>query len=84
MQPVKLFTDEEGKEIHSLAARDVAREAEDNDPNLIAVPNLSDNHLAIWQSVRSRNARSEACSKAIIIDDLKAMGIDTRKFFFRC
>lgn len=28
LQPVKLFTDEEGEEIHSLAVRDVAREAE--------------------------------------------------------
>ncbi|MHB2095870.1 helicase RepA family protein [Pantoea dispersa] len=83
LQPVRLFTDEEGEEIHSLAVRDVAREAEESDPDLIAVPKLSDNHLAIWQSVRSRNARGEACTKAIIIDDLKAMGIDTRKHFSR-
>ncbi|PEI05881.1 hypothetical protein CRM79_01015 [Pantoea agglomerans] len=83
LQPVKLFTDEEGKEIHSLALRDVAREVEESDPDLIAVPNLSDNHQAIWQSVRSRNARGEACTKVIIIDDLKAIRIDIHKHFSR-
>ncbi|MXP49073.1 hypothetical protein FD733_05485 [Pantoea sp. Eser] len=32
---------------------------------------------------KSRNAQGEACRKAIIIDDLKAMGIDTCKHFSR-
>jgi len=47
LQPVKLFTDEEGEEIHSLAVRDVAREADEDEPELAGVPNITGNHIAL-------------------------------------
>lgn len=36
--------------------------------------------MALWQAVRSRIANQEACTKVIVRDDLKAMGINTKHF----
>lgn len=83
LREVELYTDEDGEAIGSLVLRDMSREPNEVDPELEAVSNLSNNHLALWQSVRSRKARGDACTKAIIIDDLKAMGVDTSKHFSR-
>lgn len=47
LQPVKLFTDEEGEEIHSLAVRDVARDVDEHNPHLSCIPNLSENHATL-------------------------------------
>lgn len=69
LQPVKLFTDEEGEEIHSLAVRDIAREAEEREPELAGVPNITGNHMALWQAIRSCIASQEACTKMIVRDD---------------
>ncbi|MEB5973498.1 helicase RepA family protein [Pantoea dispersa] len=80
LQPVRLFTDEEGEEIHSLAVQDVAREADEREPELAGVPNITGNHMALWQAIRSRIASKEACTKMIVRDDLKAMGINTKHF----
>ncbi|THD38658.1 hypothetical protein [Pantoea sp. R102] len=60
LQPVKLFTDEEGEEIHSPAMRDVAREADEREPELAGVSNITGNHMALWQAIRSRLASREA------------------------
>ena len=77
LQTVKLFTDEEGEEIHSLAVRDVAREADEREPELAGVPNITGNHMALWQAIRSRVASKAVCTKVIVRDDLKTMEINT-------
>lgn len=75
-----MFTDGEGEEIHSLAVRDVARRADEREPKLAGVPNITGNHTAHWQAIRSRIASQEACTKMIVRDDLKATGINTKHF----
>lgn len=79
----ELYTDEDGEAICSLVVRDVPREAKEIDPELAGVSKLSDNHIALWQAIRSRTARGDVCTRAIIRDDLKAMGIDASKHFSR-
>lgn len=66
LQPVKLFTDEEGEEIHSLAVRDVAREADEREPELAGVSNITGNHTALWQAILGRVASQETCTKMIV------------------
>lgn len=83
LQPVKLFTDEEGEEIHSLAVRDVARDVDEHDPHLSSIPNLSENHATLWALIRSRTENGDACTRALLRDDMKAMGIDVSKNFSR-
>ena len=46
----------------------------------MGVEKLSDNHMALWQAIRSRTARNEPCNRAVIRDDLKALGINTKHF----
>ncbi|MEB5838466.1 helicase RepA family protein [Pantoea dispersa] len=83
LQPVRLFTDEEGEEIHSLAVRDVARDVDEHDPHLSSIPNLSENHATLWALIRSRTENGDACTRALLRDDMKAMGIDVSKNFSR-
>lgn len=79
----ELYTDEDGEAICSLVVRDVPREAKEIDPDLAGVSKLSDNHTALWQAIRSRTARGDVCTRAVIRDDLKAMGLDASKHFSR-
>lgn len=58
-----MFTDGEGEEIHSLAVRDVARRADEREPKLAGVPNITGNHTALWQAIRSRIASKKTCKK---------------------
>ena len=37
LQPVKIFTDEEGGESHSLVVRDVAREADELEQRMLSM-----------------------------------------------
>ena len=83
LRPVDLYVDDEGERIGSLVVRDLPREAKETDPALVGVPNLTENHTALWQSVRSRTQRGDPCTRSIVRDDLKAMGIDTGKHFSR-
>ena len=83
LQPVKLFTDEEGEEIYSLAVRDVARDVDEHDPHLSSIPNLSENHATLWALIRSRTENGDACTPALLRDDMKAMGIDVSKNYSR-
>lgn len=80
LRTVELYTDEDGDMISSLVVRDVPREAKEVDPELAGVEKLTDNHMALWQAIRSRIARSEPCNRAVIRDDLKAAGINTKHF----
>lgn len=81
----ELYTDPDGEAITSMVLRDIGREPQEADPELENASNLSGNHHALWQAVRSRTARGEPCTIAVIRDDLKAtQGADnTRKNFSR-
>lgn len=83
LQATELYRDEDDEPVCSLIVRDVPREPKELDPELAGAPKLSDNHMAIWQAIRSRTARGEPCTRAVIRDDLKAAGIDTSKHFSR-
>lgn len=80
LRTAELFRDEDGELVTSLMVRDVPREPKDADPAFDGVARLTENHTSLWQCVRSRTAKGDPCTKAIIRDDLKAMGIDVRNF----
>lgn len=84
LQDVVLFTDGDGDAVGSLVVRDVPREPRDTEPALAAVSNLSDNHAALWQCIRSRKAQGEPCTRAVVRDDIIALlGENGRKGFGR-
>ncbi|ENA3446925.1 hypothetical protein ABGN35_002333 [Yersinia enterocolitica] len=80
LRKAELFNDEDGELITSLVVIDNPRAVKEVDPALEGVTKLTDNHVSLWQSVRSRTAKGEPCTKAIIKDDLKALGIDVKNF----
>ena len=63
-----------------LAVGDVARKAEERELELAGVPNITGNHMALWQAIRSRVVSQKTYTKMIVRDDLKAMGINTKHF----
>lgn len=83
LRQVDLYTDEDGDNVASLVVHDTPREAKDIYPELVGAPKLSNNHMAVWQAIRSRTSKGEACTRAVIRDDLKAAGMDTSKHFSR-
>lgn len=81
---VMLFTDSDGEAVCSLVVRDVPREPNDIDPDLANVQNLTGNHAALWQCIRSRKAKGEPCNRSLLRDDMIAMvGENGRKGFTR-
>lgn len=72
LRAAELYTDEDGELVCSLVVHDEPREAREVEPELASVSRLSDNHQALWQAVRSRTARGEPCTIAVIKDDLRA------------
>ncbi|WP_413739828.1 helicase RepA family protein [Sodalis sp. RH14] len=84
---VPLYTDDDEEQIVSLVLNDEGHPPEaDNpalDPYLASVPRLTNNHVALWQCVRSRTAAGEPCTRTLVRDDLRAMGVDVSKKFTR-
>ncbi|EEB3144496.1 AAA family ATPase [Salmonella enterica subsp. enterica serovar Newport] len=72
LRTAELYTDEDGELVCSLVVHDEPREAKEVEPELASVSRLSDNHQALWQAVRSRTAKGESCTIAVIKDDLRA------------
>ncbi|MEB5838482.1 hypothetical protein MXF26_19730 [Pantoea dispersa] len=83
LQLVRLYTDEEGVEIHSLVVLDVVRDVDEHDPHLSSIPNLSENHATMWAIIRSRTENGDAFTRILLRDDMKAMSIDVSKNFCR-
>ncbi|EBR5511538.1 AAA family ATPase [Salmonella enterica] len=84
LKAVVLFTDDDGDDVRSLVVMDVPREVKGGDPDLEIAKNLTGNHAALWQCVRSRKARGEPCNRAVVRDDIIAMfGESGRKSFPR-
>lgn len=83
LRTVELFTDDDGEDICSLVVRDVARTAVEIDPELARLGNITENHSTLWNLIRSRTENGDLCTRSILRDDMKAMGIDTSKNFSR-
>ncbi len=54
-----------------------------NDPDLAGISRLTENHVALWQAIRSRTASGDSCTRTLVRDDMKAMGFDVSKKFAR-
>ncbi len=80
LRSVELYTDEDGETVCSLVVHDVAREAKEIDPALATVSNISGNHATLWNLIRSRTGNSDPCTRALVRDDMKAMGVDVKNF----
>ena len=84
LREAELFTDRDGELVASLVLRDTPREPQEPDPDLAKVKHLSDNHVAIWQSIRSRTSKGEPCNVSVIRDDIIALlGENGRKGYKR-
>ncbi|KAA6097099.1 MULTISPECIES: hypothetical protein [unclassified Pantoea] len=80
LQPVKPFTDEEGEEIHSLAVRDVSRDVTELAPELSDIAKLTDNHIALWNLIRSWTMNNDICTRTVIRDDMNALRLVVKNF----
>lgn len=87
LRPIELYYDEDNELISSLVVIDSPRTAQKSGvnryPELKGVPNLTNNHIALWECIRNRTQENDSCTKAIIRDDLRAMGLDVDKKFSR-
>ncbi|MCE3118707.1 helicase RepA family protein [Enterobacter sp. ASE] len=84
LSEVEVFKDKDGDAVASLVLRDTPREPQEPDPELAGVKHLSDNHVAIWQSIRSRTSKGEPCNVSVIRDDIIALfGENGRKGYKR-
>lgn len=87
LNSVDLYVDNDGDLITSLVLNDEGREVREgdvaNDPNLAGISRLTENHVALWQAIRSRTASGDSCTRTLVRDDMKAMGFDVSKKFAR-
>ncbi|OMQ21303.1 DNA primase [Serratia oryzae] len=87
LNSVDLYVDDDGDLITSLVLNDEGREVREddvaNDPDLAGISRLTENHVALWQAIRSRTASGDSCTRALVRDDMKAMGFDVSKKFAR-
>jgi putative DNA primase/helicase len=87
LSPINLYIDNDGEEVNSLVLCDRGREVRDEDTDydaeLTGIARLTANHIALWESIRSRTASGDACTKSLVRDDLRAMGFDVGKKFTR-
>lgn len=80
LRQAELYTDEDGEKVCSLVVRDVPRMARDPDDGLVGASNLSENHITLWNLIRSRTGNGDICTKALVRDDMKSMGVDVKNF----
>lgn len=87
LRPIELYYDDDQELISSLVIIDAPRKAQESGvnkyPELKDIPNLTNNHIALWECIRNRTQENGTCSKAVIRDDLRAMGLDVDKKFTR-
>ncbi|UPQ87361.1 helicase RepA family protein [Vibrio sinaloensis] len=78
LKPQHVFTQESGKSVYSLV---VVPEQFAPPPNVDTSSEIkSKTQTAIWQSIRSRQCKSECTTKDLIRDDLKVMGMKVSNF----
>lgn len=87
LSEINLYVDDDGDHISSLVLNDEGREVRErdiaDDPDLAGISRLTENHVALWQAIRSRTASGDCCTRSLIRDDMKAMGFDVSKKFAR-
>lgn len=87
LSAIDLYVDDDGDQISSLVLNDKGREVREqdiaDDPDLAGISRLTENHVALWQAIRSRTASGDSCIRTLIRDDMKAMGFDVSKKFTR-
>ncbi|MFK0572919.1 AAA family ATPase [Endozoicomonas sp.] len=71
-----IFVDEEGDEVTSLTSEKEGIPLPGEYDTPPKGKNVTANHIAVWQSVRSRLAKDEPTTRAMIKDDLIAMEFD--------
>ena len=85
LRPIELYYDQDNELISSLVVIDSPRTAQelgiDKYLELKGEPNLTSNHIALWKCIRDWTQKNDSCSKAIIREDLHAMGLDVNKKF---
>lgn len=80
LRVVEIFTDADGEVVTSLVVQDKPRAPKDDDEYLDRIDNMSENHVALWQCIRGRTALKDPCTIALVRDDMKALGFDTKHF----
>ena len=70
------FTDHRGKEVTSGVLQETGEQISAPEKKV----RLTANHEALLQAVRSRTASGEATTRAVILDDLKAQGLNVNSF----
>lgn len=85
LRPIELYYDQDDELISSLVVIDSPRTAQesgiDKYPELKGISNLTSNHIALWECIRSRRQKNCSCSKAVIRDDMRLKGVDVDKKF---
>jgi len=76
---VHIRTDSDGDDVNSLCLIPAGRQPTDNEETPKA-GHMTANHEAVWQAVRSRTQAGDSTNRALIIDDLKAQGINVKHF----
>ncbi|HBC1254542.1 TPA: DNA primase, partial [Escherichia coli] len=76
---VELFTDADGELITSLVVVDKPRTPVELE-RIEEAGNKTENHTALWQCIRTRTAHGEACTIALLRDDMKKLGYEMKNF----
>ena len=79
LREVELFKDEGGELITSLVLEDKPRPPVERE-RIEYAKNKTENHVALWQCIRTRTAQKEPCSIALLRDDMKKLGYEMKNF----
>ncbi|HIA7317677.1 TPA: helicase RepA family protein [Escherichia coli] len=79
LRVVELFTDTDGELITSLVVVDKPRPPVELE-RIEEAGNKTENHAALWQCIRTRTAHGEACTIALLRDDMKKLGYEMKNF----
>ena len=79
LREVELFKDEGGELITSLVLVDKPRPPVERE-RIEYAKNKTENHVALWQCIRTRTAQKEPCSIALLRDDMKKLGYEMKNF----
>lgn len=79
LRVVELFTDTDGELITSLVVVDKPRPPVERE-RIEYAKNKTENHVALWQCIRTRTAQKEPCSIALLRDDMKKLGYEMKNF----
>lgn len=77
---VHIRTDSDGDEITSLCVIPEGRQPVDDQIVPTKTPRWNRYHTALWQVARSRTQAGDLITKALVRDDLKAQGFNTKHF----